>query len=399
LNLLVLNAAALAKPEAISEEDARRYYERVSGTRYGAPEKRALQQIVFASMEEANAASENLRNGTSFEDIAKERGIDEATLNLGELTKGEMLDPAVAEAAFALPEGGASEPIAGRFGPVLVRASRIQPGSVKPFDEVRDDAKGEVAIERARLELQRVHDAIEDQRASAKPLKDIAAERGLVLRSIAGVDRQGRDKTGQTVPDLPEAAPLLQAAFRSDVGADSEAIRTGGDGYVWFEVTNVEPARDRSLAEEKDRVASDWRTEEVSRKLGERARELKTRVEAGEAMGKIAGELGIELETATEVRRNAPGAEPPRAVVTRAFATPVGKVADVAIDAGRALFRVTAATMPPYVTTTQQAEALEDQLRRALADDVLTEYISVVEKQVGVSTNPENMRRAIGGES
>ena len=59
---------------------------------------------------------------------------------------------------------------------------------------------------------------------------------------------------------------------------------------------------------------------------------------------------------------------------------------------------MTSATRPPFVTTTQEAGGLEEQLRAALREDLLAEYVAEVEKQVGVVTYPENMRRAIGGE-
>jgi peptidyl-prolyl cis-trans isomerase D len=63
------------------------------------------------------------------------------------------------------------------------------------------------------------------------------------------------------------------------------------------------------------------------------------------------------------------------------------------------VFKVTAASVPPLVTSTQQASAVENQLRQALAEDVLAQFMAEIEKQIGVRTYPENMRRAIGGES
>jgi peptidyl-prolyl cis-trans isomerase D len=63
------------------------------------------------------------------------------------------------------------------------------------------------------------------------------------------------------------------------------------------------------------------------------------------------------------------------------------------------VFKVTAASVPPFVTSTQQAASMADQLRQALAEDLLAAYLAEIEKRIGVSTYPENMRRAIGGES
>jgi peptidyl-prolyl cis-trans isomerase D len=396
-NLLVLDAASLAKPEAVTDEDARRHYDRVASTRFGTPEKRTIQQIVFATSEEASAASEKLKGGTSFEDLAKERNIDEATLTLGTFTKADMVDPVAAEAAFGLAEGAVSDPVAGRFGPVILRVTKIEAGAQKPFAEVADEVKREVATERARNEVQRVHDVIEDQRAGARPLPEIAKERGLNLVTVPAVDRQGRDKSGNPVATIPEPNSLIPAVFRSDVGADNEAIRTPGEGYIWFDVTGVEPARDRTLAEVRERVVEDWRSDEVSRRLADKAREMVDKLNGGAEMAAIATEIGLTPVTVSDITRTNARPDLARPVVTRAFATPVGKAADTATDTGRVVFRVTAASVPPFVTSTQQAEALEGQLRQALAEDVLAQYLAAIEKQIGVQTFPENMRRAIGG--
>ena len=85
--------------------------------------------------------------------------------------------------------------------------------------------------------------------------------------------------------------------------------------------------------------------------------------------------------------------------MTRIFATPIGKAADAsAADDRRVVFRVTAATVPPFVTTTQEASDTQEQLRSSLSDDVLGEFLAEVQKTLGVQLYPENMRRAIGGE-
>ena len=122
-------------------------------------------------------------------------------MTLGTLTKAELFDKVVADAAFALPEGGVSQPVQGRFGTVLLRVTKIEPGTVKPFAEVEGEIRKGLALSRARDAMETTRDAIEDQRASAKPLADIAAE----LRRLADGARNG----GLTIDD--QAAPATIA--------------------------------------------------------------------------------------------------------------------------------------------------------------------------------------------
>jgi len=86
-------------------------------------------------------------------------------------------------------------------------------------------------------------------------------------------------------------------------------------------------------------------------------------------------------------------------VVARIFATPVGKSSSAASGETRAVFKVTAATVPPFVTTTQEAQRLEDQLRAAMSDDLLIQYIAQAQSEIGVTVNQEAVRRAVGGET
>jgi peptidyl-prolyl cis-trans isomerase D len=95
---------------------------------------------------------------------------------------------------------------------------------------VAGELKREVAIERARNELQAVHDAIEDQRSGAKPLAAIAAERGLTLVKVDGTDRSGSDKAGQPVAGVPDPNTVLPALFRSMSGADTKPCAPGAAG-------------------------------------------------------------------------------------------------------------------------------------------------------------------------
>ena len=124
--LLFLSPADLAKPEAISDADAKAAYAARKDT-FGTPEKRELRQIVFAKPEEAAAASERVTKGLSFADLAKERGMKDGDTDVGTVAKADIIDPAVADAAFALKAGETSAPVKGTFGTVL-----LQPGLALP---------------------------------------------------------------------------------------------------------------------------------------------------------------------------------------------------------------------------------------------------------------------------
>ncbi len=394
VNVMALDAAAIAKPGDVSEADARQSYEQRKAS-YGQPERRTIQQIPFTSMDDAQAASAKIKEGTAFEAVAAERGVAASGLELGTFAKSEMLDPAVADAAFGLPEGGVSDPIQGRFGPVLLRVTRIQPESVRPFEEVAAEIREALARERAQSQIEQIHDEIEDLRAGAKPLADIAKEKGLALAQVPAMDAQGLDKAGNPV-NAPDREAVAKAAFASDIGVDNEALRTGS-GYVWYDVTGIEPSREKPLDEVRDQVTAQWREDQVAQRLAEKARQMTERLDKGEAIETVAQEANAPVKSATDLARNTAKDDLSAEAVNRIFATPVGKAGNAANAAGsRAVYKVTAATVPPMVTTTQEAQNLENQLRNGISDDLINQYIAQARQDLGVTVNAQALQQATG---
>lgn len=399
INVVTISPESIARPETVSDEDARRRYEQVKGGRFGSPERRSIRQIVFPSAEEAEAAFARIKEGATLEAIAAERNIDPKDLELGTFSRSEMVDPAVAEAAFALAPGAVSGPVKGRFGTVLVQVTNVETESVRPFEQVADELKREIARERARTAITDLHDKIEDQRAGARPLAEIARENGLPLVSVPATDRSGRDKDGNPVQNLPDREAVLNAAFSSDIGVDNEALRTRDEGYVWFEVTGIQPARDKTFEEARPQVAEQWRSEEISRRLSERAREFVERLNKGETVEAVAADAGAAPKTATDLGRRVAKDDLSVDVVNRIFSVPVDTAASA--DAGgdaRVIFKVTGATVPPFMTTTQEAASMTDQLRLMLADDLIAQYVAQARQELGVRINQDAVRKAVGGE-
>lgn len=395
VSILAVDAASLAKPETVTDADARAAYEREKA-KFGSPERRTIQQITFPSQAEADAAAAKIKEGATFDAVAAERAVAPGDLELGTFTKAEMLDQAVAAAAFGLAKDVVSAPVAGRFGPVIVRVTDIQPEVVKPFEEVAAEIRKDLAQSRASAAIDTVHDAIEDQRASARPLADIAKEKGLALVQIPATDNGGRDKAGAVI-ELPEREALLRAIFASDIGADNEPVRIPSGGYVWYDVTGIDPAREKSLDEVRDQVASLWRDEEVAQRLSEKARTLTERLDKGEAMDAVAKDSGAPVKNAEDLARNAAKDDLSAEAVNRIFAVPVAKAGNVANGTGtRAVFKVTSATVPPFATTTQEAAQIVGQLKTSMGDDLISEYIAQIRQDLGVTINQQALRQATG---
>lgn len=399
VNLLVATPADVAGGMVIADAEAQAAYDR-DRARFGQPERRSVQQIVFPTLDEAKAAAEKIKAGATFESIAEERRLSPRDTDLGIVPREAILDPKVAETAFSLAPGGVSDAIAGQFGGVVVKVGEVQPANVKPFAEVAAQIKAEIALSRARAALQDMHDRIEDQRASARSLADIAKDQKLTLRSVDGIDRAGRDK-GEKPVDLAEREGLLRAIFASDVGVDNEAIGTRDGGWIWFEIAGIEPSRDRTLEEVRAAVAEQWKEDEISGRLAARAADIVKRVDGGTPLATIATELGLEVRTASGVRRAGSDAGLPQAAVAQLFGTRVGGTVAAVGASGleRYVIKVTGAEVPQLLSVQQEAQQLDDQIRVALGDDILSAYVARLQSDMGVVINEAALRQAVGGGS
>jgi peptidyl-prolyl cis-trans isomerase D len=400
-NIMVLNAGAIADASAVSDADARKRYDEVKAGRFGSAEKRTVQQIVFPNEAEAKAARERITAGLTFEALASERRIADAELTLGTFEKAGIFDKAVAEAAFALAEGAVSEIVTGAFGPVLLRVPQIEASKLKPFEEVAAEVRQELATIRARDAVNELHDRIEDQRAGARPLAEIAKEKKLALKPVGPIDANQRDKsgTGDILRDVPSAAELLQALFRTEIGADTEPLRLRDGGYIWFDVTAIEPSRERTFDEVKADVARQWLADETTTRLAALARDLVARIEKDEPIDKVATSAGVIVGNAAELARDTRRPDLPQQVISAVFGVTAGRAGQASLgeNAGRIVFKVDSVTIPPFIRTTQEAERLGQQLGSAIGDDLLSQYVRRLQTELGLIIDPRVVRNAIGG--
>jgi peptidyl-prolyl cis-trans isomerase D len=395
---LSLTPADLAKPDAVSDADAKAYYEARKDS-YGTPEKRELHQMVFPNEQDAAAAHEKIVKGMSFADLAKERGMKPSDTDVGVVTKTQIIDPAVAKAAFDLKSGAVSEPVKGTFGTVLLQVGKIEPGSQKTYDDVAAEIKQALAESRAKTTIDNLRDKIEDERAAGSTLAETAKKLNLKAVTIAAVDRSGRAPDGQLVDGLPKTPDVVSAAFASDVGVDNEALRLPNDGILYYDITGITPSRERKLDEVKDRVMARWRDDEIAKRLKVKTDKMVADLKSGVAFAKVASDNGLQVQTAADLQRGKSAGFVPAKVVDAVFKH--GKGVPAATDGDkpgeRYVFVVTGVTDPKFDAADAQAKALAAQMQNSYADDIIGQYIARVEADIGVSINQTALNQVIGG--
>jgi len=396
MDILSLEPETLANPDEVTDADAQAAYDKVAGKdpRYGSPEKRDLQQILFPNEADADAAEARIKAGASFDDIVKERNLKPEETDIGEMTRDAMIDKGEADAVFALSQGGVSDVLKSQFGPVIVRVKGVTPSTVKPYAEVAQEIKRQVSASRAGDKIQAIHDKIEDARVSGKSLAEAAKDAGLTSQTIPAVDAQGLDPKGAPL-SLPDKTDLLRAAFASDVGLDEAPLQTKDNGFVWFSISKIDPSHDRGFDEAKAEVEAQWRADEIDKRLAAKADDLVKQVRAGGTIADVAKSLGAEAKTATDIHRDDKSL--PEAVVAAVFREPADGESSAASPDGRAVFKITADKTPAVDFADLRVKEMAKQLDASTRDSLLEQYVGALRRSLGVVVHPEILQSAEGG--
>jgi peptidyl-prolyl cis-trans isomerase D len=406
LVVVALIASEQARWIEISDADLKRAYDE-RRTRFMTPERRDIHQILFPSAEDAKAAAERIAKGESFDQIAADPAFKDRYSDLGLMTKTALIDRAIADAAFTLKEGEVSAPVQGRFGTALLRVVKIEPEHVRTFEEVAAELKQVLATERAKAEMLSVHDKIDDERSLGRTLAEAAEKLKLAARTVE-VDRTARDAAGNEVTNLPEAPRLLAAAFAAQLGVENDPLQVDG-GYIWFEVTDITSARERSFDDVKEQLEKRWHEEEIATRLRSKGNELLDKLKAGTALAELAAAEGLTVETKTGVKRGDAAAPLSVRAIDAIFRTAKG--APGAAEAARApdpaqaqdlandqiVFQVTDIVVPSVDLASGEAKNIRASLSRMLSDDLFAEFLAQLESEIGVNINQAALRQVVTG--
>jgi len=392
---VVVTPTALSNSSQISDADVKKAYDD-NLKDYITPERRHIEQIVFPNMAEAEAASARIKSGTSFAAIAAERGLKESDIDLGTVPKSAIIDPTVADAAFALKQGEVSAPVQGKFGAVIVTVLGIAPGETKPLATVAPFIRADLALERAKSKVQDIHDKIEDARAGGATLEEAAQKLDLNAVTL-DIDRSGRDPSGKLVATMPAAGDVISGAFSNDVGVDTYPIDVD-NGYVWYEVEAVTAARDRTLDEVKSEVEKRWRDDEIAKRLTAKAADLLDKLKSGTTLSALATADNVKLQTATALKRGISTPGVPPKVLNAAFQTAKDAFGSSEGDKPTqwVVFQVTEVKTPALDENSADGKKLVQLLQNSMSDDIFGQYVAWLENNLGTTVNQSMLAQAAG---
>ena len=218
LTFITLEPEDLVDEIEISEEQIEAEYQ-VRIESYRTPERRTVEQLLAIDRETIEAAARRLAEGESFAEVAEamaDQGV--SFVELGSVTRSD-LPGGLAAAVFAQPEGEVGGSVREPVRLASVPGERDRAGGRRAAGRgARRAGEGAGACRGARSAARRSPLSSTTSLRPARPLSEAAAAVGVTAKTLAAVDRQGRDTGGAAPADLPSWPELLEIAFATPEG-------------------------------------------------------------------------------------------------------------------------------------------------------------------------------------
>lgn len=298
----------------------------------------------LAARERALALRAEIQGGADFAEVAQRESADPGSRerggDLGTFGRGQMV-PDFDQAVFSLPVGQVSEPVQTPFGFHLI--------------EVQSREGDQAQARHILVSLERNEES-EDRLFARADSLELVAERG-------GVERAARILEGRYIETLAVSA---EDPFVQGIGSVAEAIEWAEDevregtaagavsplfetpeAFYVVRMDGLTPAGETPLAEATPQIRRQIMLQKKREQAREIGRQMVTEVRGGRTLEQVAGERGLQVQTAAAFTRTGPNPAfgQANAASGAAFGTPIGRVSDVVeTTAGLFLIRPTERT-------------------------------------------------------
>ncbi|SDG77736.1 peptidylprolyl isomerase [Pelagibacterium luteolum] len=392
VTLLPLTSEALAAGMEISDQDIAAEYER-TGDQYVVGERRTIHQVTLPDADAAALFEAGLASGRSFASVVSEAGLQTSVSELGVFEQGELTDPTVADAAFALDEGGYSMINDDAGGQRVIWVSSVQEAGQQPIEAVRDDIAQSIASRRAQDMVLDVYDEIEEARAAFQPVSEVAERYGLESYDL-DLTRDGAALADLDVLPPDSTQRIVEAVFAASEDAQfTPAINLGSSRTVFFELHEVQPERDQTLEEVRDEVVVAWQELETELNMTRTAEDLVAALDFGDDLFTLATAQGQTPQSSGTFGRSATATVLGPDVIQSAFQGGEGYANYVTTQDGNVVvFQVTDVIPAEAEGTSQVATALQTSFRNLL----YSSFVEGLREDVGIRINEQAFNLVVG---
>lgn len=385
---LVLSAEAIATQLAVSDAEAKAWYDEQKGKgRYQVAEERRASHILVdkakgkARAEEALAAVQ--KTPAAFAELAKKYSDDPGSANkggdLGFFARGAMVKP-FEDAVFAQKEGEVSGIVESEFGFHIIKLTGIHAGKEKPFADVKAEILDELRKNGASRKFAEAAEAftnlVYEQPDSLKP----AAEKfKLTVKQSDWIGRQANAAAGPLANEKILAALFSEDSIKSK--RNTEAVEIAPNTLIAARIVDYKPAAVQPFETIQSNVEAMLKRQEAQAMAAKEGNELLEKLRKGE--DKLAWGPGGKISR-LEARKL-----PPQ-IAQVVFRMDAGKLPSYAgaelPGGGFGLFKLVRVA-PGDKLDENNRNNIQQQLSRVLAQEEFSDYVAALRARYKVEIN------------
>ena len=401
----VIGPEQVATASQPTEQEIQAYY-RENAAQYGPRETRTLQRLVLQDRAAAEAAAQQLRAGTAFDQVASRAGFAARDLTFADQTQDAFARAANAEAARAAfaataQRGAVIGPIAAEGTFQVIRVEAIQSTPARPLDAVRAEIIAAVRQRKAADALAALVARVEDRVSNGENVDDIARAEQLNLITTPPITSTGQS-FGQPFVLPPELQPLLTQAFEIEAEDPEPVVETiqPNQRYALIGIGQVTAAATPPLPAIRQAVRATLVLQRASDRARAIAQGIADRINGGMPPAQAFAAAGVALPPTQainvqrlEISRNGQQVPPPLLAL---FSLPQGRARVLAAPNGQGWFVIhhaeriagDASSQPQLIQTTRT------EFNNSASEEMAQQFARALEMRAGVTRNEEAIAAA-----
>jgi peptidyl-prolyl cis-trans isomerase D len=407
IRYILLNLFELGQRVPVTDDELRAYYNEHIDL-YRVQNRARVSHILLKTVGKTDAEIEETRKKAEdilkkarapkakFEDLAKEYSEDTTKASggdLGWIVPGQTVAP-FEQAAFSLPVGSVSDIVKTEYGFHILLVRERESARTKPFEEVRASILPIVTQEKGERVASSLADKLGEavRQSTRRSLDEVAKQFGLTVREA------GPMAMGDPIPALGAAPGIQEEIFRLRKDELSQPIRLD-QGYAVVNIKEIQPARQGTLIDVRDKASADFRREKGLELARDRAAELAKRAKSLESLAQAARALSLEAKTSDLFARtgSVAGVGSGRQLGD-AFSMAVNAVsAPVAVGGNWVVYRVVERQDVNPADLEKERKSLTEQLLNSKQSSVYEAFRSALDERMRregkLRINAENYRR------
>lgn len=302
IEFIHLSKDVIAKEQNATDKEIEDYY-KTHLDNYTTEEKRDYDLLSIKTKEAAEAITKKNPSSINFENLQKADAKNLTLEHKTNILKKDLTTPLSTE-IFALSPNSYSKVIEDKNKFYIAHLIKVTPKQTKPFEPEKKSIEEIVKKTKTDTELDNNYKRINIAIAEKGDLAKIATDNKLELLNYT-IDTDGKlANKAAPIANKADWDKITRSIFHARLNAKPQDVALTQDGYVWYKVKNITPARQKTFEEAKSEIIKDYEDANTQKALNKRAEELRQELDDGASVAQLGEENNLPIKQIKAIDRS-----------------------------------------------------------------------------------------------